>query len=158
MELRQVRTFRAVAEELSFSRAAAKLGYVQSSVSAQVGALEQELGVSLFVRQKRQLVLTSEGEALKHYAESMIAIAREAERVANGKWPRDDNPLVNAPHPAADVLADEWKHPYSRKEAAFPAGDEDRTAKYWPPVSRIDNVAGDRNLVCSCPPIEALAS
>jgi glycine dehydrogenase len=92
------------------------------------------------------------------FCEAMIAIAREAEKIAEGKWPKDDNPLVNAPHPAADVLAGEWTHPYSRLEAAFPAGDEDVAAKYWPPVSRIDNVAGDRNLVCSCPPMEALAS
>ena len=75
-----------------------------------------------------------------------------------GEWPADDNPLVNAPHTAAETLAGDWTHPYSRLEAAYPAGDADTAAKYWPPVSRIDNVAGDRNLVCSCPPMEALAS
>ncbi|MDW6022743.1 aminomethyl-transferring glycine dehydrogenase [Mesorhizobium sp. BAC0120] len=95
---------------------------------------------------------------LDRFCEAMISIANEAERVAKGEWPRDDNPLVNAPHTAAETLADEWKHPYSRLEAAYPAGDTDSQAKYWPPVSRVDNVAGDRNLVCSCPPIEALAS
>jgi glycine dehydrogenase len=85
--------------------------------------------------------------------EALISIACEAEKVEKGEWPKDDNPLVNAPHTAAEALADEWNHPYSRLEAAFPAGDADTGAKYWPPVSRIDNVAGDRNLVCSCPPM-----
>ncbi len=92
------------------------------------------------------------------FCEAMIAIAKEAAKVAEGKWPKDDNPLVNAPHPAIDVMAAEWAHSYSRIEAAFPAGDANMASKYWPPVSRIDNVAGDRNLVCSCPPMEALAS
>lgn len=95
---------------------------------------------------------------LDRFCEAMIAIAGEAEKVARGEWPRDDNPLANAPHTAAEVLAGEWKHPYSRLEAAFPGGAAGDQAKYWPPVSRIDNVAGDRNLVCSCPPVEALAS
>ncbi|WP_310183258.1 aminomethyl-transferring glycine dehydrogenase [Mesorhizobium sp. BE184] len=90
---------------------------------------------------------------LDRFAEAMIAIAGEAERIGKGEWPRDDNPLANAPHTAAEVLAGEWSHPYSRLEAAYPGGGPDTTAKYWPPVSRIDNVAGDRNLVCSCPPV-----
>ena len=64
--------------------------------------------------------------------------------------------LVNAPHTADDLAAENWPHAYSRMEAVFPGGSV--AAKYWPPVSRIDNVAGDRNLVCACPPIEALAS
>jgi glycine dehydrogenase len=95
---------------------------------------------------------------LDRFCDAMISIADEAEKVATGEWPKGDNPLVNAPHTAAEALGDEWSHPYSRKTAAFPTGDADLTAKYWPPVSRIDNVAGDRNLVCACPPIEALAS
>jgi len=95
---------------------------------------------------------------LDRFCDAMIAIADEAERVAKGEWPRDDNPLVNAPHTSAEVLAAEWTHPYSRLQAAHPAGDADTGTKYWPPVSRIDNVAGDRNLVCACPPMEALAS
>ena len=89
--------------------------------------------------------------------DAMIAIAEEAQRIADGHWPKDDNPLVNAPHTAAEALAADWPHPYSRERATFPLGDM-ASAKYWPPVSRIDNVAGDRNLVCSCPPVEALAS
>jgi glycine dehydrogenase len=94
---------------------------------------------------------------LDRFCEAMISIAREAARVEKGEWPRDDNPLVNAPHTAAEALAGEWKHPYSRLEAAYPAGDAN-AAKYWPPVSRIDNVAGDRNLVCSCPPMSEYVS
>lgn len=89
---------------------------------------------------------------LDRFCDAMSAIAAEAAKVEKGEWPRDDNPLVNAPHTAAETLAGDWKHPYSRLEAAYPAGDAD-AAKYWPPVSRIDNVAGDRNLVCSCPPL-----
>jgi glycine cleavage system P protein (glycine dehydrogenase) len=90
---------------------------------------------------------------LDRFCEAMIAISGEAAKVAKGEWPLADNPLVNAPHTAAEALAAEWSHPYSRLEAAYPAGDADAAAKYWPPVSRIDNVAGDRNLVCSCPPL-----
>jgi glycine dehydrogenase len=90
---------------------------------------------------------------LDRFCEAMIAIADEAEKVRKGEWPLADNPLVNAPHTAAEALAGEWTHPYSRLEAAFPAGNADTAAKYWPPVSRIDNVAGDRNLICSCPPL-----
>ena len=94
---------------------------------------------------------------LDRFCEAMISIAGEAARIAKGEWPRDDNPLVNAPHTAAEALAGDWKHPYSRLEAAYPAGDAN-AAKYWPPVSRIDNVAGDRNLVCSCPPLSEYVS
>ncbi|PZO75545.1 MAG: glycine dehydrogenase (aminomethyl-transferring) [Mesorhizobium amorphae] len=94
---------------------------------------------------------------IDRFCEAMAAIAAEAGKVADGTWARDDNPLVNAPHTAAEALADTWNHPYTRKAAAFPAGERD-APKYWPPVSRIDNVAGDRNLVCSCPPVEAMAS
>ncbi len=90
---------------------------------------------------------------LDRFCEAMIAIAGEAAKVEKGEWPADDNPLVNAPHTTAETLADDWAHPYSRLVAAYPAGDADTAAKYWPPVSRIDNVAGDRNLICSCPPL-----
>ncbi|HHZ09678.1 MAG TPA: aminomethyl-transferring glycine dehydrogenase [Rhizobiales bacterium] len=96
-------------------------------------------------------------EELDRFCEAMIAIAGEAAKVASGEWPQHDNPLANAPHTAAEVLAEQWTHPYSRMTAAYPAGGVDSGTKYWPPVSRIDNVAGDRNLVCACPPVEALA-
>ena len=90
---------------------------------------------------------------IDRFIEAMAAIAAEAAKVEKGEWPKDDNPLVNAPHTATETLAGEWKHPYSRLEAAYPGSDPDTTAKYWSPVSRIDNVAGDRNLICSCPPL-----
>ena len=80
---------------------------------------------------------------LDRFCDAMILIAREAVRITKGEWPRDDNPLVNAPRTAAEALAGDWKHSYSRLEAAYPAGDAN-AAKYWPPVSRIDNVAGDQ--------------
>jgi glycine dehydrogenase len=91
---------------------------------------------------------------LDRFCDAMIAIRGEIARVEAGEWPRDDNPLVNAPHTAVDLLADEWPHPYTRAEAAYPRP-ESVTDKYWPPVSRVDNAHGDRNLVCACPPPEA---
>jgi glycine dehydrogenase len=97
-------------------------------------------------------------EEVDRFCDAMIAIAKEAARVAKGEWAKEDNPLVNAPHTASEALGSDWDHPYSRMEAAYPAGNAEVAAKYWPPVARIDNVGGDRNLVCSCPPIEALAS
>ncbi len=90
---------------------------------------------------------------LDRFCTAMIAIAAEAQKVADGVWPKDDNPLANAPHTATETLVGDWTHPYSRMEAAYPVADSDTAAKYWPPVSRIDNVAGDRNLICSCPPL-----
>ena len=92
---------------------------------------------------------------LDRFCDAMISIAQEAKRVADGYWPKEDNPLVNAPHTATETLAEHWTHPYTRMEASYPSADPDLAAKYWPPVSRIDNVAGDRNLVCSCPPLTA---
>jgi len=93
---------------------------------------------------------------LERFVEAMIAIRNEALAVAAGEWPKDDNPLVNAPHTAASIAADEWTHPYSREQAVFPVPSLVRN-KYWPPVRRIDQAWGDRNLVCACPPIEAFA-
>jgi glycine dehydrogenase len=93
---------------------------------------------------------------LDRFCDAMIAIRGEIQRVADGDWPRDDNPLVHAPHTAEEVGADEWDHAYPRSVAGWPT-EAQREAKYWPPVSRIDNGYGDRNLMCSCPPIEDLA-
>ena len=94
-------------------------------------------------------------EELDRFIEAMLAIRAEIQHIADGRWPRDDNPLKNAPHTAAQLLQDAWPHPYTRQEAAaHPA----LSIKYWPPVARIDNVHGDRNLVCTCPPIEAYLS
>ncbi|MEH6376788.1 aminomethyl-transferring glycine dehydrogenase [Streptomyces sp. KLMMK] len=89
---------------------------------------------------------------LDRFCEAMIAIRAEIEKVGSGEWDKDDNPLRNAPHTAASV-AGEWEHPYSREEAVFPAG-VSAADKYWPPVRRVDGAYGDRNLVCSCPPLE----
>ncbi|OKJ42726.1 aminomethyl-transferring glycine dehydrogenase [Streptomyces sp. CB01580] len=89
---------------------------------------------------------------LDRFCDTMIAIRGEIEKVASGEWSADDNPLRNAPHTAA-ALGGEWKHGYSREQAVFPAGVM-AADKYWPPVRRIDGAFGDRNLVCSCPPLD----
>ncbi len=89
---------------------------------------------------------------LDRFCDTMIAIRAEIEKVASGAWPAEDNPLRNAPHTAA-ALGGEWNHAYGRDEAVFPAG-VSKADKYWPPVRRIDGAFGDRNLVCSCPPLD----
>ncbi len=89
---------------------------------------------------------------LDRFIDAMIAIRDEIRRIERGDWPRDDNPLVRAPHTATCVAADTWERPYAREEAAFPVPGL-RRRKYWPPVGRIDNVHGDRNLFCSCVPV-----
>jgi glycine dehydrogenase len=86
----------------------------------------------------------------------MLAIRAEIDQVADGTWDLAGSPLRNAPHSAASVVSDAWDKPYSRELAAYPVAAL-RAAKYWPPVRRIDGAKGDRNLVCSCPPIEAYA-
>jgi glycine dehydrogenase len=99
----------------------------------------------------------SESKAeLDRFCDAMIRIREEITAVADGTWPADDNPLVRAPHPADEVVADAWDRAYPREVAAYPV-DGVRVDKYWPPVSRIDNAHGDRNLVCACPPPEAFA-
>ena len=93
-------------------------------------------------------------QEIDRFCDAMTAIAGEVEAIAKGEADPEDNPLCNSPHTAADVANDAWTHPYSREQAAFPAASL-RDSKYWPPVSRIDNAWGDRNLVCSCLPPEA---
>ncbi|HLP22510.1 MAG TPA: aminomethyl-transferring glycine dehydrogenase [Microbacteriaceae bacterium] len=88
------------------------------------------------------------------FVDAMIAIKLEADAIAAGTWPADDNPLVNAPHTAQSVVEGEWTHPYTREQAVYPVRSLIRR-KYWPTVRRIDNAFGDRNLVCDCPPPEA---
>lgn len=95
---------------------------------------------------------------LDRFVDAMVSIRAEIDQIGNGVWPTDDNPLANAPHTLEVVMQDEWPHPYSRKIAGTPSGDGQVAAKYWPPVSRVDNVHGDRNLVCSCPPLEDYAA
>jgi glycine dehydrogenase len=95
-------------------------------------------------------------EELERFIEAMLSIRGEIEQVGDGVWPANDNPLVNAPHTAYN-LVEEWNHPYARETAVFPVPGQQRS-KYWPPVRRIDSAYGDRNLVCTCPPIEAFAN
>ncbi|WP_068176639.1 aminomethyl-transferring glycine dehydrogenase [Mycobacterium sp. UM_CSW] len=105
------------------------------------------------------MVEPTESESLTEvddFCEAMIAIRGEIERVGAGEWPVEDNPLRGAPHTAECLLVSDWKHPYTREEAAYPLGKGFRP-KVWPPVRRIDGAYGDRNLVCSCPPVEAFA-
>jgi glycine dehydrogenase len=105
------------------------------------------------------MVEPTESESLTEvdaFCAAMIAIRAEIDQVGSGVWPIEDNPLRNAPHTAESLLVAEWNHPYSREQAAYPLGKGYR-AKVWPPVRRIDGAYGDRNLMCSCPPIEAFA-
>jgi glycine dehydrogenase len=106
------------------------------------------------------MIEPTESEALSeldHFCEAMISIREEIRAVELGIADRRDNPLKNAPHTMGAVMADEWSHPYSREQAGFPAP-WSRERKFWPHVARVNNAAGDRNLVCSCPPIEVYAS
>ncbi len=95
-------------------------------------------------------------EELDRFCEAMISIRNEIREIERGEADREDNLLQNSPHTAAAVTADTWGHPYSRERAAFPAPWV-REHKFWPPVARIDNAYGDRNLVCTCDPVEAYA-
>src|ERR1700744_6224403 len=105
------------------------------------------------------MVEPTESESLTEvtaFCEAMIAIRGEIDRVGAGEWSVDDSPLRGAPHTAECLLVSDWEHPYTRPEAAYPLG-KDFRPKVWPPVRRIDGAYGDRNLVCSCPPVEAFA-
>ena len=93
---------------------------------------------------------------LDRFIAAMIQIREEIAKVESGAWSKTDNPLVNAPHTAESLLRTEWSHGYSRDDAAYPVPAL-RHVKYWSPVGRVDNVYGDRNLVCSCPPLSAYA-
>jgi glycine dehydrogenase len=92
---------------------------------------------------------------LDRFCDAMIAIRAEIEEVASGRWSVEESPLRGAPH-TADTLTGDWARPYERRTAVFPTGKTD--AKYWPPVARINQAYGDRNLMCSCPPVEAFSS
>jgi len=91
-------------------------------------------------------------EELDRFCEALISIKSEIQKIADGEFDQNDNLLKNAPHTALCIASDEWSHPYSRNNAAYPANHL-KNHKYWPPVGRIDNAYGDRNLVCTCPPI-----
>ncbi|ELE2041396.1 aminomethyl-transferring glycine dehydrogenase [Vibrio vulnificus] len=92
-------------------------------------------------------------EELDRFCDAMIAIREEMSKVKSGEWPLENNPLVNAPHTQVDLMEEQWDRPYPREIACFPSAATKRS-KYWPTVNRVDNVYGDRNLVCSCPGIE----
>ena len=94
---------------------------------------------------------------LDRFINAMIAIREEIRKIEAGQWPQDNNPLKHAPHTAASLLATEWTHPYSRELGAYPLAAL-KQAKYWSPIGRVDNVYGDRNLFCSCLPVEAYAT
>jgi glycine dehydrogenase len=99
----------------------------------------------------------SESKAeLDRFIEALVAIRAEIRQIENGAWTPDNNPLKNAPHSQADVIDAEWKHPYSRQQAVFPLPWV-AANKFWPSVNRIDDVYGDRNLNCACPPMEVYA-
>ena len=91
---------------------------------------------------------------LERFCDAMLRIRDEIRKVEQGQWPKDDNPLKNAPHTAGALLGAEWAHAYTREEAAYPLASL-RRVKYWSPVGRVDNVYGDRNLFCTCPPLSA---
>ncbi|TLY51512.1 MAG: glycine dehydrogenase (aminomethyl-transferring), partial [Gammaproteobacteria bacterium] len=91
---------------------------------------------------------------LDRFVQAMVSIRAEIQDIEQGRIDRADNPLKNAPHTAAMIAADSWSHPYTRRQAALPPG-VDARAKVWPAVARIDNVYGDRHLMCTCPPLSA---
>jgi glycine dehydrogenase len=94
---------------------------------------------------------------LDRFIDAMIAIRGEIAKVERGEWPQDNNPLKHAPHTAASLLGETWERPYSREVGAFPLASL-KQVKYWPPIGRVDNVYGDRNLFCSCVPTGDAAS
>ena len=96
-------------------------------------------------------------QEIDRFCDAMIAIREEIRAIEDGRMSREDNPLKNAPHTALDLAEDNWSRPYSRRQACFPAA-LSAHSKYWPPVNRIDNIYGDRNLVCSCPPMDEYAT
>ena len=105
------------------------------------------------------MVEPTESEDLKEidrFISAMISIRKEIAQIENGTWPQDNNPLKHAPHTAASVVTAEWNKPYSREVAAFPVAAL-KTSKYWPTTGRVDNVYGDRNLMCSCVPVSDYA-
>ena len=95
-------------------------------------------------------------DELDRFVDAMISIRKEIDAIAAGELDIKDNPVINAPHTALSVTADDWNHPYSRTMAAFPSHYQ-KELKFWPPVGKIDNGYGDRNLICTCPPLEAYA-
>ena len=92
-------------------------------------------------------------DELDRFCDAMVSIRHEIQSIEDGKLDREDNPLCNAPHTVHEIGRDDWSHPYTREQAAWPK-EWLRDAKFWPSVGRVDNAYGDRNLVCTCPPLE----
>ncbi|MNL47865.1 Glycine dehydrogenase [compost metagenome] len=92
---------------------------------------------------------------IDRFCDAMLAIREEARAIEEGRMDKVNNPLKNAPHTVEDLVGD-WDRPYSREQACYPPG-AFRVDKYWSPVNRVDNVFGDRNLICTCPPVESYA-
>jgi glycine dehydrogenase len=92
-------------------------------------------------------------DELDRFCDAMIQIRKEIIKVESGEYSTEDNPLINSPHTLEMVTSTAWDFSYSREDAAYPL-ESLRRVKYWPPVSRVDNVYGDKNLICSCPSIE----
>ena len=102
------------------------------------------------------MIEPTESESLSEinrFCDTMIKIKEESDKVKNGKFDKNDNPLKNAPHTHTELTANEWKHKYDRESAAYPSATL-KSYKYWPPVARVDNVYGDKNLFCSCPSMD----
>lgn len=103
------------------------------------------------------MIEPTESESLyeiDRFCDAMVAIRDEIDKVARGEWTLEDNPLVNAPHTMADIMTSNWQRAYDRETGAFPTGAV-KAAKYWPSVNRVDNVFGDRQLICTCPSVDA---
>ncbi|MEZ4956011.1 MAG: glycine dehydrogenase (aminomethyl-transferring), partial [Saprospiraceae bacterium] len=94
-------------------------------------------------------------DELDRFCDAMLAIRKEIDEIASGLFAKDNNPLHNAPHPIEQITANDWDKPYSREKAAYPIPYLKEGFKFWISVGRVDNAFGDRNLVCTCPPMEA---
>ena len=102
------------------------------------------------------MIEPTESESLSEinrFCDSLIKIKEEINKVKNGQFDKTDNPLKNSPHTHVELTANEWKHKYDRETAAYPSATL-KSYKYWPPVARVDNVYGDKNLFCSCPSMD----
>ena len=124
-----------------------------------IGTLRVTVSCNIPVRLNDPPDVATESEDLREldrFIDAMKSIRREIAQVEAGVWPKDDNPLVNAPHTAETLTRESWDHAYSRETAAYPVASLKR-GKYWVPVGRVDNVYGDRNLFCSCVPLSAYA-
>ena len=102
------------------------------------------------------MIEPTESESLSEinrFCETLIKIKREINKVKSGEFDKNDNPLKKAPHTHTELAANEWKHKYDRESAAYPSATL-KSYKFWPPVARVDNVYGDKNLFCSCPSMD----